>query len=365
MDHSIKFGWNRDSNPHESSIMTLEIETVTRGQGIAVDQLLPIDLAVADYDRTRPLADGKVKPSGIALNVCHRHIGDFCVRPVYQEFDVAEMSFSWYVMARSRGEPVIALPIFPLRMPVLAYVLVRKDCPYEEPRDLIGRRIGVASYRYSVNLWLRGIFRDHYGVSPQDVTWVTCTRAEGAGYVVPPGVKLMVNESDTPAGTLQQLLDRPVELLERGEVDAILVPKLPQSFVAGTSGLRRLFKDAQAEGEAYVARTGFLPITHVMVMAQSLDEREPWIAESLLQAFTEAQRQCLEFLFADPKNLSLPDSVFYLEKQRAAYRSDIWAHGVAANRPALETFLRYAHDQGYTARRLSIEELFPQSVLAL
>jgi 4,5-dihydroxyphthalate decarboxylase len=275
------------------------------------------------------------------------------------------MSFSWYVMARSRGEPVVALPIFPLRMPVLAYVLVRKDSPFSEPKDLIGKRIGVASYRYSVNLWLRGISRDHYGLSPQDVTWVTCTRAEGAGYVVPPGVKLVVSESESASDTLQQLLERPVELLERGEVDAILVPKLPRSFVAGTSGLRRLFKNAQAEGEAYVNRTGFLPVTHVMVMAQSLEEREPWIAESLLQAFTEAQRQCLEFLFADPKNLSTPDAVFYLEQQRATYRNDIWTHGVNANRPVLDTFLRYAHEQGYTARQLSIEELFPNSVLSL
>jgi 4,5-dihydroxyphthalate decarboxylase len=71
-------------------------------------ELFPIDMAVADYDRTRPLLDGRVTPKGIKLNVEARYVGEFCVRPVYEEYDVAEMSFSWYVAARSRGEPVIA-----------------------------------------------------------------------------------------------------------------------------------------------------------------------------------------------------------------------------------------------------------------
>jgi hypothetical protein len=31
------------------------------------DGLYPLTLAVADYDRTRPLIDGRVKPDGIAL----------------------------------------------------------------------------------------------------------------------------------------------------------------------------------------------------------------------------------------------------------------------------------------------------------
>jgi 4,5-dihydroxyphthalate decarboxylase len=89
--------------------------------------LTSVSLAVADYDRTRPLIDGRVQPNGIALTVNPGWIGDFCLRPVYEEYDVAEMSLSWYVMARTRGEPIVALPVFPLRMPVLAYVLVRAD----------------------------------------------------------------------------------------------------------------------------------------------------------------------------------------------------------------------------------------------
>ncbi len=243
--------------------------------------LYPIDLAVADYDRTRPIIDGRVKAEGLALNTETSWIGDFCTRPVYEQYDAAEMSLSWYVAARCRGEPVIALPIFPLRMPVLAYVLVRQDAPFVAPRDLVGKRIGVPLYRLTVNLWLRGIFRDHYGLAPEDVTWVTCESEGAAGYVIPAGIAVEAAKGGTPDA-----------LLERGEVDAILVPQLSPSFLAGTAKLRRLFRDAKTEMRDLVRRTGIFPITHTVVMKAELAEREPWIAESLFRAFVEAQRQC-------------------------------------------------------------------------
>src|SRR3954463_1002782 len=85
----------------------------------AAKALFPIHMAVADYDRTRPLLDGRIKAAGVNLKVDARYVGDFCVEPVYEQYDVAEISFSWYVTARSQGEPVVALPVFPLRMPVL------------------------------------------------------------------------------------------------------------------------------------------------------------------------------------------------------------------------------------------------------
>ena len=32
-------------------------------------QLFPIHMAVADYDRTRPILDGRVKPEGVDLTI--------------------------------------------------------------------------------------------------------------------------------------------------------------------------------------------------------------------------------------------------------------------------------------------------------
>jgi hypothetical protein len=73
----------------------------------AAGKAFPLTLSVADYDRTRPLLDSKVRPRGIAFKAMSGEIGDFCLRPVYEEYNAAEMSLSWYV---------IALPVFPLRM---------------------------------------------------------------------------------------------------------------------------------------------------------------------------------------------------------------------------------------------------------
>jgi 4,5-dihydroxyphthalate decarboxylase len=322
--------------------------------GLQSHPLFPFNMAVAEYDRTRPLIDGRIKASGIALNIDARYVGDFCNEPVYEQYDAAEMSFSWYVTARSQGEPVVALPVFPLRMPVLAYIFVRADSPLYEVNQLTGHRIGVPSYRYTVNLWLRGIFQDHYGLQANQVTWVTCQGEEGAGYTTPSGIKIEVAQG----ASAEQLLDQ-------GRVDAILVPRVPQSFVEGRSKMRRLFKDAQHETQAYFRKTGILPITHAVVIKESLSRQEPWICESLVRAFMDAQRLCEPACLSDPKLVSNADAIFHQENNRVVYGLNSWAHGIAPNRQNIETFIRYAHEQGYTPRRLSIEELFPANTLAL
>jgi 4,5-dihydroxyphthalate decarboxylase len=323
-------------------------------QGQRSDRLFPVNMAVAEYDRTRPIIDGRIKAEGIALKIDARYVGDFCIEPVYEQYDAAEMSFSWYVTARSQGEPVIALPVFPLRMPVLAYIFVREDSPLYEVKELRGARVGVPSYRYTVNLWLRGIFRDHYELSADQVTWVTCQKEEGAGYSIPPGIKIEVADG---ANAEQLLYDR--------KVDAIFVPRVPQSYVEGRSKMRRLFRDTQREMQEYSRRTGIVPITHTVVIRESLSQQEPWICESLVRAFMDAQNLCDPACLSDPKQVSMADAIFYQEQNRAAYGPNSWAHGVAPNRKNMETFLRYAHEQGYSARRLSVDELFPRNTLAL
>jgi 4,5-dihydroxyphthalate decarboxylase len=73
-----------------------------------------------------------------------------------------------------------------------------------------------------------------------------------------------------------------------------------------------------------------------------------------------------EFYGADPKHLGFTDSVFFLEEQRRAYGDRSWTHGMnAANRRIIETFVRYAHRQGYIPRPMSIEELFAPNTLEM
>ena len=205
----------------------------------------------------------------------------------------------------------IALPIFPLRMAVWAYVFVRADSPIAKPSDLIGKKIGAQGYRYTVNLWLRGLFKEHYGFSPEQATWVTA-ETEGAGYVIPKGIKVEIKKGSTAEDNLKN-----------GVVDAIWCTSVPQPFQNGESWIRRLFPDTQGEMQAFVRRTGIMPITHTLVMKKQLAEREPWIAESLYRMLSSRRKSPAdEICQTDPKLLSLLDSVFVLEQQRAAYGAE-------------------------------------------
>jgi 4,5-dihydroxyphthalate decarboxylase len=307
---------------------------------------LPLNIAFSDYDRTRPLVDGRVVPHGIAPTYTLEDIAQFCERPVYEEFDVAEMSLSWYVAARGRGEKVIALPIFPLRMPVHAYMFVRSDSPVTSPSQLKGKTIGCLGYRFTVNLWLRGIVQDHYGVRPDEMNWVSTLASEGAGFEYPAGVNVRVIPGASPQ-----------ELLLDGTVDAIFSPVILEGITNGDPRLRRLLPDSRAEMAAYYAQTNILPITHTVVVAESLLAREPWIADNLLEAFRTAQSICDE-TYREPKFLSTFDAVLNLEEQRRDFGETTYVHGLKRNRHIIETFVRYAHEQGYIAKLPDVDSLF-------
>jgi 4,5-dihydroxyphthalate decarboxylase len=315
------------------------------GPAARATEALPLLIAFGDYDRTRPLIDGRVTPSGIAPTWRTEWIGHFCTRPVYEEYDVAEMSLSWFIAARARNEPVWALPIFPLRMPVLGYMFCRTDSPYQAPRDLIGRKVATMGYRYTVNLWLRGILQDYYGVRPQDWTWVT-TERESNSYIIPPAVPVEVRQGVHPE-----------QLLLSGEVEAVVSPELLPGIQSGDPRLRRLFPDPSAEQAAYAGNSGFLPITHAMVIGDALHRRSPWIAQSLIDAFRSAQRIADEAA-SEPKYFSAPDAMYALETSRRAYGPSLYVHGLSENRRNIETFARYAFEQGYTDRLIAADELF-------
>jgi 4,5-dihydroxyphthalate decarboxylase len=307
---------------------------------------LTLKVAIADYDRIRPLIDGRVRPRGLELDIATGDIREFCVGPVYETFDVAEMSMSWYVAARARGEPCIALPIFPLRMAVLGYIYCRTDAPYAHPSELQGKRIGTMAYRYTVNLWLRGMLAEHYGLRPEDVAWVT-NESEINDYVIPEGIDVTV------------VPDREVgQLLIGGEIDAVMGPEPPPEFTAGDPRIRRLFPDARAEQVAYFKKTGIYPITHTVVMHDKLARGKPWVADRLVEAFREAQRLVDAYYDANPKHLSLPSAAFFLEEEKRDYGPEPWSHGAGANRHTVETFVRYAREQGYIEKIIPVEDFF-------
>ncbi|MFQ5693275.1 MAG: ABC transporter substrate-binding protein, partial [Nitrospinota bacterium] len=136
---------------------------------------LKIDLACAEYDRTRALEDGTARPAGVDLNYIRLPVEDIFWRMCkYQEFDASEMSFSAYLIFRSRPDPpFLAIPVFPSKFFRHSCVFVHKNAGIQRPEDLAGRRIGVPEYAMTAIVWLRGTMQHEHGVDPAGVTWVT------------------------------------------------------------------------------------------------------------------------------------------------------------------------------------------------
>jgi len=304
-----------------------------------------LSLMMTRYDRTQPFFSGAATIDGAKLNVCPPPAqGDACYQPVYEQFDIAEMSLSWYVMARLRGEPLIALPIFPLRMFIQPYLFCREPSAIETPEDLQGKRIGIQQYRITVGLWARGILKERHGVDYSLNEWIT-SEPEGAGFQIPGNIKLALNDDNLET------------LLFDGALDALILPNVSKIFRAGDPRIRRVFGDCRAAIDDYFQATEVFPITHTMVVHERLLAKYPWLCQQLIAAFNEADRQC-QIDYEYPKRFSFPTAVLFLEEEEKRFGKNQWTHGLEPNRKVLEKFVEYAKDQGYIPFQPALDDIF-------
>ena len=310
-------------------------------------QDLSLTLLLADYHRTRPLLSGEIEARGIKFTPHRAETGVACMRPVYEEYDIAEMSLSWYLMARRRNEPVIALPIFPLRMQIHPYIFCSPSSGIARPEDLKGKKIGMDQYRLTVGLWARGILQEHYGVRPQDCRWFTSEpESADAGFNAPSDVSITVANESTEA------------MLLRGELDALIPPNVVPSFRVKDRRIRRVFKDIRGTVNEYFRTTKIFPITHTLVVRQELFDKQPWIVSSLLAAFMEAEKRSRKS-YEYAKRSAFPSAVLILEEEDELFGPNPWGHGLTGeNQVVLEKFVQYANEQGYVSNRPALSELF-------
>jgi 4,5-dihydroxyphthalate decarboxylase len=321
--------------------------------------LLRLTIACGDYDRTRALFDGRVRIEGCApiwLALAPEEI--FFRAFGHEEFDVAELSLSSYVMRRAQGDcPYVAIPVFLSRVFRHSAIYVRTDRGIERPEDLRGRRVGVPEYQMSAAVWVRGLFQEEYGVAPRDLRWLTGGmetpgRREKVRFPVPAGLSV------EPAPAEQTLSG----MLETGAIDALIAPRPPSCFIRGASGVGRLFADFGHDEEEYYRRTRLFPIMHVVGVKTELASRHPWLPASVYKAFAAAKDLAIESLSdANALSTSLPFQVWHAEQARRLMGRDWWPYGLEDNVPALEVFLRYHVDQGLSPRRLTPAELFAPS----
>jgi 4,5-dihydroxyphthalate decarboxylase len=318
---------------------------------------LALTLACGDYDRTLPLRTGVVRPEGVELTVVALEPEEMFYRMARRrDFDVAEFSLSTYTVLRGRGEPLVAIPVFPSFAFRHSAIFVRHDAGIREPRDLVGKRVGVPKYHMTAAVWVRGILEDEYGVSPNDLHWFE--GGEGAAVkevdvTLPPGLRHRL----VPGGrTLGQLL-------AAGELDAFIGARRPAG-AGGAAPVRRLFPDFRRVERAYYEKTGIFPVMHTVVLKEELAHEHPWLPRALYEAFAEAKRLAYQRL-ADTAVLPyvLPWLVAEVEETRALMGDDPFPYGVSRTRKTVETLAGYSFRQGLAPRRLTMEELFHKSLL--
>jgi 4,5-dihydroxyphthalate decarboxylase len=149
-----------------------------------------------------------------------------------------------------------------------------------------------------------------------------------------------------------------------GKIDALLSAQVPGPYVKRMAQVRRLYANPRQAEADYFRRTGIFPIMHVMVIREELYRRHRWVAQSLFKALLEAKAICIDSASKnDCIHSILPWAGNYLEQTRQLMGEDFWPYGVEPNRKTIETFLRYAREQGLTLRVLKPEDLFVKETL--
>jgi 4,5-dihydroxyphthalate decarboxylase len=272
------------------------------------------------------------------------------------EFEVAEIGFSPYLIALSRGScPYVAVPAFLSRMFRHSAVYVRTDRGIEGPADLKGKRIGVPEYQMSAVMWYRGFLQDEFGIAANDIQWVqggleNPGRREKFPLNLPPRFSL------APAPDGQSLS----QMLADGALDAVMAARRPSCFIAGHPKVLRLHADYRAAERDYYRRTGIFPIMHAVGIRRDVLAQHPWLAASVYKAFLQAKRWAdAEFAETTALKIGLPWVNAELDDTRAVMGDDFWSYGLnAANRRTLETMARYSYEQGLAVRLLSVDEMF-------
>ena len=301
------------------------------------------------YDCVKPLFDGTIRPGGMELVVTRSPSPEAMRRQLTAwEFDICEMAFGAYLIAKGQGADVTAIPVFPRRAFFHTNFACHAHARIDGPRDLAGKRIGVAEYVQSATLWARGALEHDFGMDPRKAQWYVERAGSGStgevlGFKPPHDIAVQ----QTPGGRSL------VAMLEARELDVALVGA---QALAGDA-LRPLFADTIAEGRRFYDVHGFIPANHIYMVRGSLAREHPALVANLYRAFNESKTLARQSL---PRERS-PGLLFgneQLARTCEPFAGDPFSYGSGSNRTMLETVVRLCQEQGLVRDKPSIEQLF-------
>jgi 4,5-dihydroxyphthalate decarboxylase len=258
-------------------------------------------------------------------------------------YDIGELPLSTYLQSVDLGKEIIAIPVFPSRIFPHGQVIVHTESGIREPRDLIGKRLGVGFFSKNYSAWFRGILRHQYDVPIEKVIWVE-DQAEHFPEYRPPRRYTI---EKLPSG--QKL----AALLEAGEIEALIAPRAFQR--SKSTQVRLLFADPYSEIRQYLGGRVF-PINTVITIPKRTIAENSGIAEAIFAAYSRALRLYLQEVKdgkRDDEHSGL--SLKHLEQKAGVLVPD---YGFKANRENVKMMIQYCYEQGIIATLFDPEELF-------
>lgn len=324
---------------------------------------LRLSAAIATYGHTKALKDEQLNPAGCELDFVEVEPIIAAFRRMIRtlEFDVCELAPTTYLAAREAGIPITALPVFLMRRFHHGDIVCRPGSGISAPKDLEGRKVGVRAYTVSTGVWARGILQHEYGVDPDSITWVVDDEEHVTAYRLPPNV-VKTAPGQSIAG-----------LFHEGAIDAALTgpagigrsgaPTAGWAIAgAGFDEARKqsadfypLFPDARVIEADWYRRTGIYPIHGLVVVKSGILGRNPWLAQSLMDVFTESKQPFLSSLRAgidDAKEFASYSSL------REVVGDDPLPYGISLNEKSINALIDYSVSQHIVVKRPDIEELF-------
>jgi 4,5-dihydroxyphthalate decarboxylase len=281
-----------------------------------------LQTALGKYPNTDALHAGRITSDLVTLDMQDAPVifRAFASMVREQRFAVSEMALSTFLQAKAYNKPLVLLPVvIAARFQQQAF-LCRTDGPIREPKDLIGRRVGVRAYSQTTGMWLRGILNKEYGVPPEKVHWVTFEDAHVAEYRDPPFA-----ERAQPGQEL-------VSMLRNKEFDAIIVG----NDVPNDPAFKTVFPDPDASADVFWRKHRFIPVNHMLTVRREIALERPDVIRELVRLFREA------------KAVAPP----------AADGRDPLVFGRAALEAPLRLALRYTREQGLLPHDMQVEDVW-------
>ncbi|MGH8638935.1 MAG: ABC transporter substrate-binding protein [Burkholderiales bacterium] len=303
------------------------------------------------YDCVKPLFDATIRPEGVELAVTRLPSPEAMRRQLTAwEFDICEMAFGAYLIARAQGADVTAIPVFPRRAFFHTHFMCHPGAGIDGPRDLAHKRIGVAEYVQSATVWARGILEHDFGMDSRKTQWYveragSRSTGEVLGFKPPHDLSL----HQTPGGKSL------VAMLAAGALDMALVGENAQAQAGHV--LRPLFADAIAEGRRFHDAHGYVPANHTYMVRGSLAREHPALLANIYRAFCESKMLARQSLPHErPQGLLFGNE--RLARSCESFPGDPFAYGIGANQPMLEAIVALCQEQVLIGEKPSIRELF-------